>query len=53
MEELQAEGRAKEHQIHQLRNEVAAKEDSRRQLVVSNLPTSGVNYDVITYAETC
>ncbi len=34
VEELQAEGRAKEHQ---LQNEVAAKVASRRKLVVSNL----------------
>ncbi len=38
-------GQANEHQIHQLQDEVAAKEDSRRQLVVSNLPICGVTCD--------
>ncbi len=46
VEELQAEGWAKEHQIQQLQNEVATKEDSRRQLVVSSLPMCGVTDDV-------
>ena len=42
MEELQAEGRGKDAQINQLRNEVVAKEALRRQSAVSSLPVRGV-----------
>ncbi len=38
---MQAEGQAKEHQIHQLQDEMAINQDYMSQLMVSNLSTSG------------